>query len=88
MNNIVILAAMAEQLKKPARATVNSEAAFVRERLFKLGFDKEANAYWLWFCSFKSPRPDWVTEEISSMQMQLNKIDKRQTMPEWGTYGT
>ena len=49
----LILAAQEQQIKNPARATVNSECAFVKDTISKVDY-KLAMEYWKWVCgSFK-----------------------------------
>ena len=82
-----LIEAMKAQIAKPTRAVVNSESAFVKDRLNKLGEYELASKYWNWVCS------RWETnaifgEEVLELQRQLQAIDSKVTMPAWGTYGT
>lgn len=79
--------AIKEQLAKPARAVVNSESAFVADRLRKNGYTGVAARYWSWVCG-RCYKQDEFGQEVYELQRQLEEIDKGVTMPEWGTYGT
>jgi hypothetical protein len=82
----IIAKAQRQQLAKPANACVNSEAAFVEERIQEMGYKDIASKYWSWHC-----KHDFTTgynEEVRELQKQLVAIDKRFEMPAWGTYGT
>ena len=72
MNKEVILSAMTAQLAKPTRAVVNSESAFVAQRLRDAGHMDEAKAYWSWVCCGK---PKTFGEDIHTLQMQLDALD-------------
>lgn len=75
------------QVDKPTRAVVNSESAFVYNKLRKLNHIKLADQYWGWVCSY--PRTSlFFDDKIDKLQSDLDKIDKKITMPTWGTYGT
>ena len=90
VNSSVILAAIVQILAKPFRDGCNSEAAFVRSMLDKMGCTNEAIHYWNWICM--DPRrvapPAWATAELVAMQKQLDLLDKKTTMPAWGISGT
>ena len=86
MRNEKVKFAILEQLNNPARAVVNSESAFVRERLLKMGEKELARDYWWWCCTGCSV--PIFGEEVMALQTRLNEIDKQSTMPAWGTYGT
>ena len=88
MNTEIILKVMQEQLANPYKAGVNHESAFVASKLRNMGFNEESQKYWGWSCSYNQPTPDWVTDEILDIQNKLSAIDKRYTIPAWGTYGT
>lgn len=89
MNKEALKMALKAQILKPARAVVNSEAAFVKDRLNKAGEFESAKIYWNYVCSrHLGGIPSWSDDEIEQMQDDLNMIDKGQTMPAWGTYGT
>lgn len=77
---------MKAQIAKPTRAVVNSESAFVKDRLNKLGEYELAKSYWNWVCMNRT-KPVFG-DEVMALQDQLNVIDKQSTMPSWGTYGT
>lgn len=74
-------------MKKPARAVVNSESAFVRTKLLNHGEPELSKKYWGW-----AIRPNPVSGvfplEIDELQRKLNAIDRSASMPDWGTHGT
>lgn len=82
----VLIEAMKAQLAKPARAVVNSESAFVKDRISMAGEPELARQYWNWVCSGR--KTPIFGEEVFTLQQQLDAIDKGVTMPDWGTYGT
>ena len=83
----VLIEVMKEQLAKPCKAVVNSEAAFVSDKLRKRGEADLAKKYWSWTCSSWEKNP-MFGEEVQRLQEQLRDIDKSVSMPAWGTYGT
>lgn len=87
MNITVLLEVLQEQIAKPNRAVVNSESAFVKDKLNQRGEPELAKAYWNWVCSSGRDLPMFGPEALE-FQRQLNAIDKQSTMPDWGTYGT
>lgn len=81
-----IKAAIRAQLAKPTRAVVNSESAFVTNRLNREGYEEAARIYWSWVCGAKNKITD---PEIIELQQQLDAIDKKSSpMPAWGYSGT
>lgn len=82
----IIAQAQRAQLAKPAKACVNSEAAFVQERIQEMGYKDIASKYWSWHC--KHNYEVGYNEEVRMLEQQLHAIDKRFEMPAWGTYGT
>jgi hypothetical protein len=85
--NIEMLARLIKwQIAEPARAVVNSEAAFVKNKLEVLGEVALAKQYWSWVCS--GAKPGYFPAEIDTLQSELKKIDAGVSMPAWGTYGT
>jgi hypothetical protein len=88
MNQIeILIEEMKIQLAKPARAVVNSECAFVVDRLNARGECGLAKEYWSWTCSSWEQNPKYGPE-VQELQTQLRAIDKQYTMPEWGYKGT
>jgi hypothetical protein len=85
--NQALVDAMRAQLAKPARAIVNSECAFVADRLRTMGEHDLAKEYWSWTCSSWEQNPKYG-REVQELQTQLRAIDKQYTMPEWGYKGT
>lgn len=83
--NDIVIAAQRAQLEKPTRACVNSEAAFVAQRLRDQGFNELSKQYWNFVCGGKDPG---FSDEVKENEKKLKEIDKGFTMPEWGTYGT
>lgn len=82
----VVADAIKAQIQKPTRAVVNSEAAFVAQRLRNDGYTGVAARYWSWSCGHENREE--FGDEIYELQMQLNEIDRGVSMPAWGTYGT
>ena len=87
MNVALLESLMASAVINPVRAIVNNEAAFIKDRLNKAGEYELASQYWSWSCS-RYRVPEWMNDRIEQMQDDLEAIDKQQTMPSWGTYGT
>lgn len=83
--NSPVIAAQKLQLEKPARACVNSESAFVAQRLDEWGFKELSKQYWSFVCGGKDPG---FNNEVKENEKKLKEIDKGFTMPSWGTYGT
>jgi hypothetical protein len=71
----ILRSVLKEQIAKPCKAVINSEAAFVQEKLFKARQPALANAYWNWVCSNYSNNPGFDTN-IVELQNQLNHIDQ------------
>lgn len=85
MNEIeLILEAQRAQIAKPTRACVNSESAFVAQRLRDAGHIDLAKRYWNSVCSRRAD----FGEEVAENEKILKKIDSGFVMPDWGTYGT
>lgn len=74
------------QIAEPARALVNSEAAFVKNKLEVLGEAELAKRYWSWACA--GAKAGVFPEEIEQLHAVLKQIDSGGHMPEWGTAGT
>lgn len=85
--NEILIQALEMQVAKPARAVVNFECCFVRERLQNAGYDDLARRYWSWCCSNWKANPIFGPE-VQELQLKLDAIDRQSTMPSWGTYGT
>lgn len=83
----VLVEAMKAQVAKPTRAVVNSECAFVMNRLYDMKEPELAKEYWNWTCSSWETDPKFGPE-VQELQAQLRAIDKTVSMPAWGTYGT
>ena len=85
----IIIEAQAAQLAKPARAVVNSECAFVKDRIAYI-YDRPdlAKEYWNWVCSEASRGCVRYGREALEQYVALRVIDSRASMPEWGYKGT
>ena len=92
MMNKIVFEAQAAQLLKPARACVNSESAFVTDRIRAAGHAELAKSYWSWVCSSPERNPEQAVKafgvECYEQYVQLREIDKGFAMPEWGYKGT
>lgn len=90
--SFIVAEAQRKQLEKPTRAVVNSEAAFVAQRLRNEGYTGIAARYWSWTCKSASSDPvrgpEEFGQEVYDLQMKLKGIDMGCEMPAWGTYGT
>ena len=86
-NLAVLISAMKAQVAKPNRAIVNSECAFVKDRLYDANEPQLAKEYWNWTCGDWKNNPKYGPE-VQELQTQLRAIDAQSTMPSWGTYGT
>lgn len=82
----IIAQAQRAQLAKPARAVVNSETAFVSDRITDAGYPEIASKYWSWSC--RREFAVGYNEEVRELQQQLIALSNRDVMPAWGTYGT
>lgn len=81
----LIIDAQKQQLKKPTRSVVNGESSFVRQRLIDAGHSKTASLYWSWVTGNKRLITD---EDVIRLQKQLEAIDQKSSMPDWGRAGT
>lgn len=86
MNKQAIITFMQAQIQKPTRAVCNSESVFVVENLRNAGYTEEASKYWSFVCSDGTRHID--DDEIIELYKQLKQIDRKYSMPAWGTYGT
>lgn len=85
MNEVeLILAAQKAQLANPTRACVNSESAFVAQRLRDAGHSDLAKRYWSYVCRCGAG----FGAEVEENEKKLKEIDNGFVMPEWGTKGT
>jgi hypothetical protein len=86
----IIINCIKAQLAKPTRTCVNSESAFVRERI-EMEADKIlARKYWNWAisnASWRAANPVFGGLVVQ-LQLQLDAIDNAITLPDWATYGT
>lgn len=77
-----LLDAMRQQIANPARAVVNSESAFIKDRLNNAGEFQLARAYWNWLCC---GRPDTLVftsdPEFIDLQSLLDALDAQYAMP-------
>lgn len=85
-----IINAIKAQLASPRRAGINSEAAFVRERIEMEAGEILARRYWNWAISMAAWRAaNPVFGELAvTLQLQLDAIDDSTSLPDWATYGT
>lgn len=75
MENVqFLIQAMKEQIAKPARAVVNSESAFVKDRLYKMGYAELGAQYWSWVCSANRNIPVFG-DEVMELQRKLKEVD-------------
>jgi hypothetical protein len=75
MENVqFLIQAMKEQIASPARAVVNSESAFVKDRLYKMGQEDLGAQYWSWVCSANRNTPVFG-DEVMELQRKLKEID-------------
>lgn len=92
MLNKIVFETQAAQLAKPARACVNSESAFVKDKIRAAGYPELANSYWSWVCSSPERNPENAVKafgvECYNQYIKLREIDNGFTMPEWGYKGT
>lgn len=85
----IIIEAQAAQLASPARAIVNSECAFVQDRIAHIYNRPDlAREYWNWVCSEASRGCVRYGQEVLDQYIALRVIDSKQTMPDWGYKGT
>ncbi len=87
MNTETLKTIMKSQIHKPAFAYVNSESAFVAEKLTNAGEFQLAKEYWNWHCG-STKNPVWLDDEIRNLESQLESISRKQTIPSWGYSGT
>lgn len=83
--NQIVIAAQTAQLENPTKACVNSESAFVAQRLRDQGFNELAKQYWSFVCGGKDPG---FSDVVKENEKKLKVIDKQFEMPEWGYKGT
>lgn len=85
----IIIEAQAAQLANPNRAIVNSECAFVQDRItFTYNRPDLAREYWNWVCSSASRGCLKYGQQVLDQYIALRVIDSKQSMPEWGYKGT
>jgi hypothetical protein len=71
----ILRSVLKDQIAKPHKAIINSESAFVQEKLHRAGHSALASAYWDWVCSNYSNNPGFDLN-IVELQNQLNQIDR------------
>lgn len=90
--NKIVFEFQAAQLANPTRACVNSESAFVTDKIRDAGYPELAKSYWSWVCSAPERNPVEAVKafgvECYEQYIQLRAIDKGFTMPEWGYKGS
>jgi|GEM_PF-6839662 len=82
----ILIEIMTEQVANPNKAVVNSECAFVKEKLQRRGLNELARQYWNWVCIGNSY--DIFPQEVKDLQAKLKEIDASTSMPSWGYSGT
>jgi hypothetical protein len=87
-DNEILAAAQQEQLVNPRRSVVNSESAFVANRLSAAGYTQLANRYWNWITMPQASKNPGFSDEVLELQKQLDAIDQQVSMPSWGHRGT
>ena len=77
LNTEILKEVLQEQIAKPAKAIVNPEAAFVKDKLLAKGEQLLAKAYWAWVClRLDQDYNPGFGAEIVALQRQLNEIDQ------------
>lgn len=79
----LIKQAQSEQIANPTRAGVNSESAFVYNRLISVNVNL-ATRYWNHVCR----REKFGDEVADNNEYTLKCIDNGIELPTWATYGT
>ena len=75
-----------QQIENPRYAVVNSESAFVRDRLEQAGKHELARKYWSWIASGYDPH--WKLQAIYSAQRQLDAVESKSPRLGPGDLGT
>ena len=84
MNYAAIAAAMRAEIETPQKLYMpNSPGAFVRDRLFKECLWEEATWFWSHYCS-----RSFGVQELDDLNVKLEALASKETMPDWGTRGT
>lgn len=84
MNYEAIRVAMHKELADPQKLYMpNCPGAYVRDRLFKDCLWEEATWFWGRYCSGV-----FNVRELDELMPQLNALSSKESMPDWGTYGT
>lgn len=84
MNYGAIVSAQLEQYANPKRSVVNSEHAFVVDKLRNIGLHNEAQLYWTHICNRRQSIDD---PEINRLVVLLDGLSQC-NMPQWGIKGT
>jgi len=79
-----VIAAQELQLASPAKAVVNSESMFVRQRLIDQGFAETARIYWCFACGVGY----FTDNRVLELQAKLRQIDQASKAPSWICSGT
>ena len=73
----ILRSVLKDQIAKPCKAIVNSESAFVQDKLLKAGQHALASAYWKWVCTgLNTVHNPGFDSDIIDLQNQLNQIDR------------
>lgn len=81
MNYLLLKQLIQDHINKPVNTGVNSESAFICDKLRSHGENALATEYWHLTCNMS--KHDWPLE-ILELHNQLPKHN----IPFWGTYGT
>lgn len=84
MNYAAIAAAMQAEIDNPKKLYMpSSPGCFVRDRLFKDCHWEEATWFWSHYCS-----RSFSVQELDDLNVKLEALASKETMPDWGTRGT
>ena len=73
----ILIQALNAQLANPARAVVNFECSFVKDRLYASGHDNLARRYWSWVCSNWEANPifgDRKSTRLNSSHVRTSRM--------------
>lgn len=84
MNYTAIASAMQAEIDNPMKLYMpSSPGCFVRDRLFKDCLLEEATWFWSNYCSYS-----FGVQELDDLNVKLEALAAKETMPDWGTRGT
>jgi len=86
----VIINVLKAQIANPVRACVNGESSFAREHIRAIAGDIIARQYWNWaICPAEWRAKNPIFGELAlTLQLELDAIDDKSSLPSWATYGT